>query len=60
MLSENKMFIKYENRFDVLNEKPSEIPVELTQPQTKEDFGYKNIILVGTNTCDCMSYAKNT
>jgi len=30
------MFIEYENRFDVLNEKPQSIPLELTQAQAIE------------------------
>lgn len=32
------MFIEYENRFDVLNEKPQSVPVELTQAQAIEDL----------------------
>ena len=32
------MFIEYEKRFDVLNEKPEKIPVELTQAQAIEDL----------------------
>ena len=32
------MFIEYEKRFDVLNEKSEKIPVELTQAQAIEDL----------------------
>lgn len=32
------MFIEYENRFDVLNEKPESIPLEITQAQAIEDL----------------------
>ena len=32
------MFIEYENRFDILNEKPESIPLEITQAQAIEDL----------------------
>ncbi|MBO4638811.1 MAG: hypothetical protein J5710_03560 [Treponema sp.] len=52
MLLENKMFLNYESRFDVLNEKPSEIPVELTQAQAIEDLN-QCVYLLETS---CVSY----